>query len=157
MPHNFGALIAGFVSWFKFDVVTALKLGCLSSGGYISSLAINISCVAAVTVAVLAVYLYQARKASNETYDADDEEAAEHLRQLFRRFAKEDDAIELAEMEVAATAIDPSTTSEQVITIFQQADTDNSGSLSFEEFRVAVDGSDSTGKGLDLGILVRKK
>jgi len=138
-----------------------LKLGCISTGSYASTLVTAVSLVLLVAVAVGLIYLYEMRALDRADYHPDDEEAIADLRELYEQFDTDGDGIQLEEVQAIVTKIDPTTASEDVEALFKKADADGSGHIDFEEFHAAVSAdADDDGDGtmhLDLGILVKKK
>ena len=70
-----------------------LKLGCISTGSYASTLVTAVSLVLLVAVPVLLIYLYEMRQLDRADYHPDDEEAITDLRELDEQFDKDGDGI----------------------------------------------------------------
>ena len=135
-----------------------LKLGCISTGSYTSTLVTAVSMVLLVAVAVLLIYLYEMRQLDRAGYQPDDEEAVADLRELYEQFDTDGTGIKLEEVQAIVAKIDPTAASEDVKALFKKAGADGSGHIDFEEFHAAVsaDAGDDAVQ-LDLGILVEKK
>ena len=134
-----------------------LKLGCVSTGSYISTLITAVSMVLLVAVAVGLIYLYEMRRLDRADYDPDDKEAVADLRELYEQFDTDGDGIQLEEVQAIVLKIEPTTTPGDVEALFKTADADGSGHIDFEEFNAAVNADTDDAMRLDLGILVKKK
>eukprot|EP01045_Picozoa_sp_COSAG04_P011835 COSAG04_NODE_775_length_10405_cov_20.166214_5_plen_181_part_00 len=135
-----------------------LKLGCVSTGSYASTLVTAVSLVLLVAVAVVVIYFFEMRALDRVEYKTDDEEAVADLRELYEQFDTDGDGIELEEVQAIVHKIEPTTASEDVEALFKKADADGSGHIDFEEFHAAVSAdADDDAMQLDLGLLVKKK
>ena len=144
-PDGFRQFIDAISSFFRFDIgdiLAYLALGCISSGGYYSSLATNCLAVLAVVALVVVQFMYRERRDANK--EVTEEEHREQAREIFDRIDPDGDGLELDEIALVVRKIDHSASDAQIQTIFNDADTDGGGVISFEEFYAAISVSRDT-------------
>jgi hypothetical protein len=170
-PDGFRQFIEALSSFLRFDVgdiFIQLSLGCLSTGKYYSSLATNWLLVIVVVVIVGMEYIYRERRDANK--DVSEDEQRENAKEIFDRIDLDGEGLKPDEIATVVRRIDATVDDTQIQTIFNVADEDGSGIISFEEFYAAISGSPSnTGKAfeseaasedmieLDLGSIIQKK
>ena len=132
LPKFFKNFVSRFVQAFRFDFTVTIGLGCIVDGSYIPSVLANIGLVVMVLVAVAVTHVYRMWKIAKG--GTDEEVKKEHLMQMFMKFDKDGDGIEIEEMLEICEKIDPDIPFEQVQSIFSKADEDGSGAIDFEEF-----------------------
>ena len=159
LPEIFTSFLASFVSFFAFDIVSILSLGCLSSGSYAATLATSVLVVVLLATIVGAIFLYEQQGLRNADYASDDEAAIAVLRSIYGQLSTDGDGIVLGDVQKIVTKIDASVPAEDVDGLFAAADSDGSGRIDFAKFRAAVT-SEARGDGesrLHWETLVRTK
>ena len=162
LPETFAQFIEGFVMIFKFDLVNVFALGCLSSGSYTSSLIAAVGLVVSVAVIVGCMYFYEMAAVEKMERHTDSAETVTAFKELFDQFdADNSQLIDLDEVKKIVLKIDPTTTTEEIETLYEMANTDDSDvGISFDEFLAAATAEHETEQDtvrLDLGLLVKKK
>jgi hypothetical protein len=142
LPETFAALLHTVVSWFKFDFSILLQFGCLSIGGYVDALVVNLVVVLVITIGMGVLYMYKIKQA--EQAEVDPAQQKERLRYVFSKVDKDGNGIDLAEVRELVRKVDAAITSDEVETLFKAADTDQSGEINFDEFYGAATKQNST-------------
>ena len=131
MPVEFEVLLYYFRSLSRFDIISFVQLGCISDGGYITSLLSNILMILMVVLAVSFLYFYQKSKCEHEDYGKHDKEHEKHLEELFGRIDVDGNGITAAEVAHILKKCDPAVdANKQVLKMFKKADANKSGSIS---------------------------
>jgi hypothetical protein len=125
-PEDFQALLK-LLAIFRFDISLTLGIGCLYRNSYFTSLGVSFAVVVAIAFVVGATYMYSISRADDEL----------QLRELFEEFDKDGEGITVDAVVMMAEKGSMSASSDQIETMFADADTDKSGRMSFEEFHAA--------------------
>jgi Ca2+-binding EF-hand superfamily protein len=137
-PENFRTFLAPLMNIARFDLVGMLGIGCVTSGSYVNSLIGQVVILGILGFFIFLTYLYRHYKATRDLESGSAEIQKEICKEIFDRFDTDGDGIELAEVELIMKKIEPTMTAEHALVLFEQADTDGSGCIDFEEFFGAV-------------------
>jgi hypothetical protein len=159
LPDVFTDFLESFVSFFKFDFIGMLKLGCVSTGSYFAKLGAAVGLLVAIMGVVILDYWNRMRKLQSDHYMRDSSESAEeHLRELYEQFDVDGTGIDVDEVYKIVRKVDPATPDQEIEAMFKKADSDGGGKVDYAEFRAAViDANVDDGATLDLAVLVQKK
>ena len=175
-PAVFTSFIREVASAFRFDIAgiftTSLGIGCALDGTFFPALTANICLVGGIMLLELVHFKWEVAHIEKNAAKLTEAENKMRVRRIYDRFDLDGDGVSLEEVILIVKSIDPNIPPEQVKDLFDEADADNGGGLSFEEFFNAVtEPPDSNEKRkrsikslgrkqaqkLNLGILVKKQ
>ena len=158
-PVIFDGVLTSFVNFFRFDLSVAFNVGCISSSGYFSGLASSVIMVLTVVAIVFALFRYEIWSIKNHVLREDElEEQKVMLEEIYDDFDKDNKGLTKEELLACVEKLGVEATAADVGKLFEEADTDGSGVLTFNQFHEAAthtqaDGS-STHPGVDLASIV---
>ena len=117
---------------------TSLGIGCLLDGTFFPALAANICLVGGIIVLELIHFKWEAAHIEKNASKLTEEENKMRVRRIYDRFDLDGEGVSLEEVILIVKSIDPNIPPEQVEDLFNEADADGGGVLSFEEFFNAV-------------------
>ena len=136
----------------------------MQDGTYFPALASSVWLVGGLLAVELLHFKWQVAHIEKNASKLSEEENKQRVQRIFDRFDIDGDGVELEEVFQIVAAIDPTIESDRVVALFNEADTDDGGSIDFAEFYHAVtkapDPTKKKKKGhkkLDLAILVKKQ
>ena len=142
LPPLFKEFLRKISGFFLFDITfVASGIGCFTYGKYDRTLLLNLFLVIGILAVIVLVYVFEIARARRSIAD---ENSADHdnlLRELYNKFDPDGDGIGLDELLNIVDKIDPSTPTSAVEAIFEAADTDKGGMISYSEFASAVTGA----------------
>ena len=106
----------------------------MSDGSYTPSLLTNIALIGAVVIIVFAVYEIEVGKLGRRDKHATYDEKFEAAKRAFDKIDRDGDGIDLEEVSRLVLKCAPTTSSEQVLDLFNAADKDGGGTIDFTEF-----------------------
>ena len=94
-PVLFSGMIEAFMSVFKMDLASMIKLGCVTSGAYVSSLLGQLVLLIVLSAIIGALYFHKQQKATDELEHGSPEVQRAHVKDLYDRFDIDGDGIEM--------------------------------------------------------------
>ena len=110
----------------------------MSDGSYTPSLLTNIALIGAVVIIVFAVYEIEVGRLGRRDKHATYDEKFEAAKRAFDKIDRDGDGIDLEEVSRLVLKCAPTTSSEQVLDLFNAADKDGGGTIDFTEFHAAL-------------------
>ena len=159
-PAVFENFLTSFVNFFRFDLSAAFNVGCISRSGYFSGLASNVIMVLIVVLLVFALFQFDVWSIKNHVLEEDEiEEQKIMLQKIYDDFDKDNKGLSQEELLACVERIGVEATAAEVGTLFKNADTDDSGVLTFDQFYEAAthtqDDGSATHAGVDLAYIVQ--
>merc|ERR1740117_2741512 len=141
-PAVFTSFIREVASAFRFDIAgiftTSLGIGCALDGTFFPALTANICLVGGIMLLELVHFKWEVAHIEKNAAKLTEAENKMRVRRIYDRFDLDGDGVSLEEVILIVKSIDPNIPPEQVKDLFDEADADNGGVLSFEEFFNAV-------------------
>ena len=142
LPASFKKFLQQIGAFFLFDVsMFASGIGCLTYGKYYQTLLLNLFLMIGILVAIAVVYMVETARARRSIGDQHSAQHEKILRELYDKFDPDGDGIGLEELRHIVDKIDPDTPDSAIEEIFEAADTDKGGMISYSEFASAVTGA----------------
>lgn len=125
-----------------FHDITTFGVGCITHGRYLPSLVANLALVGLILVIIGLIFVYESMRIQRSFSDGgNDTQRTKVLKEIYVKFDPDDDGIGLLELRRIVEKIDPTTDDAVVEAMFESADTDGGGEITFDEFEHAVVGT----------------
>ena len=146
LPPGFKKFLMKISEFFLFDITfVASGIGCVTYGMYDRTLLLNLFLVIGILATIAVVYVVETVRARRSIEDENSEHHDILLRELYSKFDPDGDGIGLDELRHIVGKIDSNTPGSTVEAMFEAADVDKGGKISFDEFANAVTGAGATG------------
>jgi hypothetical protein len=155
MPAFFKDIIGTFANMFSFDFFSLFGGSCFTTGSYVSALIANVCLTTTTLLAIVANYFVQLRRYDWEMGHQGEKEE-QHMRQIFKEIAGDDDTIDKAEFRDLVQHVAPGSAGKDADALFDNADVEKNGTIDFDEFHTAALMHSSSSLELDFSLLVKR-